>query len=95
MRAIFTFTAALLGLLCAPVSAAGPGTSAATFLNLGSSAPGLAEFYGMFMGVGFRTKYGNMDYTLLPYGELGNAHRFSFSLRFGAPKADAGVGVFK
>lgn len=24
-------------------------------------------------------------HTLLPYGELGNAHRFSFTLRFGGP----------
>lgn len=50
---------------------------------LGSEAPGLAEFYGMFMGAGFRSKFGSMDYTLLPYGELGNAHRFSFNVRFG------------
>jgi hypothetical protein len=63
--------------------------SAALGKALGSSAPGLAEFYGMFMGAGFRPKYGNMDYTLLPYGELGNAHRFSFTVRFGgAGQAD-------
>jgi hypothetical protein len=63
--------------------------SAALGKALGSSAPGLAEFYGMFMGAGFRSKYGNMDYTLLPYGELGNAHRFSFTVRFGgAGQAD-------
>jgi len=64
---------------------------------LGSSAPGLSEFYGMFMGAGFRSKFGSMDYTLLPYGELGNAHRFSFTVRFGgAPGAAPGgqlVGV--
>jgi hypothetical protein len=36
---------------------------------LGSDAPGLSEFYGMFLGTGFRSKFGNMDYTLLPYGE--------------------------
>ena len=50
---------------------------------LGSSASGVAEFYGMFMGVGFRSRTGSLDYTVLPYGELGSAHRFSFSLRFG------------
>ena len=62
--------------------------SAALGKALGSSAPGLAEFYGMFMGAGFRSKFGSMDYTLLPYGELGNAHRFSFTVRFGgAPPA--------
>ncbi|TBR20939.1 PorV/PorQ family protein [bacterium] len=61
--------------------------SAALGKALGSSAPGLAEFYGMFMGAGFRSKYGSMDYTLLPYGELGNAHRFSFTVRFGGPNS--------
>jgi len=50
---------------------------------LGSSAPGLSEFYGMFMGAGFRSSLGRMDYTILPYGELGNAHRFSFTVHFG------------
>jgi hypothetical protein len=50
---------------------------------LGSSASGISEFYGMFMGAGFRSKLGEFDYTLMPYGELGNAHRFSFTLRFG------------
>lgn len=61
--------------------------SAALGKALGSQAPGLAEFYGMFMGAGFRSKFGNMDYTLLPYGELGNAHRFSFTVRFGGPQS--------
>lgn len=50
---------------------------------LGSEASGLSEFYGMFIGVGFRSKLGNMDYSILPYGELGQAHRLSLSLRFG------------
>lgn len=65
---------------------------------LGTTAPGLSEFYGMFMGVGFRSRYGSLDYTLTPYGELGNAHRFSFTLRFGgAPKGTKGklVGVMR
>ena len=57
--------------------------SAALGRGLGSTAPGLAEFYGMFMGFGFRSKVGNLDYAILPIGELGNAHRFSFSLKFG------------
>ena len=61
--------------------------SAALGRALGSSAPGLSEFYGMFMGAGFRSKFGSMDYTLLPYGELGNAHRFSFTVRFGGPQS--------
>lgn len=69
--------------------------SAALGKALGSSAPGLAEFYGMFLGTGFRSKFGNLDYTLLPYGELGNAHRLSFTLRFGAPSAGKLVGVLR
>lgn len=59
----------------------------------GSEAPSLSEFYGMFMGVGFRSRLGNMDYALLPYGELGNAHRFSFTLRFGKSTAFAPRGI--
>jgi len=50
---------------------------------LGSAASGLSEFYGMFMGVGFRSKLGGLDYSITPYGELGSAHRFSISMRFG------------
>ncbi|MBI4349564.1 MAG: hypothetical protein HY553_22200, partial [Elusimicrobia bacterium] len=42
-----------------------------------------SEFYGMFMGVGFRSKLGTLDYSITPYGELGSAHRFSIGLRFG------------
>ncbi|MFH2204924.1 MAG: PorV/PorQ family protein [Elusimicrobiota bacterium] len=57
--------------------------SAALGRGLGSAAPGLAEFYGMFMGFGFRSKIGNLDYAILPIGELGNAHRLSFTLKFG------------
>lgn len=69
--------------------------SAALGKALGSTAPGLSEFYGMFMGTGFRSKFGSMDYTLLPYGELGNAHRVSFTVRFGGAgeAADKLVGV--
>lgn len=62
---------------------------------LGTSAPGMSEFYGMFMGAGFRTKMGSMDYTILPYGELGNAHRFSLTLRFGGKPGSGPIGVFR
>lgn len=49
---------------------------------LGSSSTGLSELFGFFMGVGFRFRQGSLDYALVPYGELGNAHRFSIGLRF-------------
>ncbi len=60
---------------------------------LGIDGPGLSEFYGMFMGVGFRSKMGSMDYALLPFGELGNTHRFSFTLRFGTPPKKGKTGA--
>lgn len=69
--------------------------SAAIGSQLGTDAPGLSEFYGMFLGTGFRTKFGNMDYTLLPYGELGNAHRLSFSIQFGRSRKTGRIGVFR
>lgn len=57
--------------------------------SLGRTASGLTEFYGMFMGVGFRSSLGVLDYALTPYGELGNSHRLSFSFSFGRPVAAA------
>ena len=51
---------------------------------LGTTASGISEFYGMFMGAGFISRFGNLDYAIVPYGELGTTHRFSFTLKFGA-----------
>ena len=62
---------------------AGEQRQAATGKALGSTASGLTDFYGMFLGAGVRTKLGNLDYALVPYGELGTAHRLSFSYKFG------------
>ncbi|MBI3288594.1 MAG: PorV/PorQ family protein [Elusimicrobia bacterium] len=52
--------------------------------TLGTTASGFTEFYGLFMGMGLQTKLGNIDYAIMPYGELGLAHRLSLGLRFGA-----------
>lgn len=60
--------------------------AAALGTALGTTASGIAEFYGMFLGTGLRTPFGNLDYALVPYGELGAAHRISFSLNFGPRK---------
>ncbi len=60
--------------------------SASLGTALGSTASGLSEFYGMYLGAGLRTPFGNLDYALVPYGELGTAHRVSFSMNFGAPR---------
>lgn len=54
--------------------------------TLGSAASGFAEFYGLYLGMGLQTKLGNLDYAIMPYGELGLAHRLSLGLRFGGPK---------
>ena len=64
---------------------AGEQRQAATGKALGSTASGLSDFYGMFLGAGVRTALGNLDYALVPYGELGTAHRLSFSMKFGTP----------
>jgi hypothetical protein len=53
--------------------------------TLGSTASGFAEFYGLFMGMGLQTRLGDIDYAIMPYGELGLAHRLSLGMRFGAP----------
>lgn len=63
--------------------------SAAMGKSLGSTASGLADFYGMTMGAGLRTPYGDLDYALVPSGELGTAHRISYTFNFGGPKAAA------
>lgn len=60
--------------------------SAALGNSLGSSASSLADFYGMTMGAGLRTAYGDLDYALVPSGELGTAHRISYSFNFGGSK---------
>jgi hypothetical protein len=51
--------------------------------TLGSTASGFSGFYGLFLGMGLQTKLGNLDYAIMPYGELGLAHRLSLGLRFG------------
>ena len=61
--------------------------TAALGKSLGSTASGLADFYGMSMGAGLRTPYGDLDYALVPSGELGTAHRLSYSFNFGGKKA--------
>jgi opacity protein-like surface antigen len=50
--------------------------------ELGGGASGVSALYGFFAGLGL--EYGDLrlDYALAPYGELGNAHRFSFAAEF-------------
>jgi len=57
--------------------------------ELGQTYSGISAFYGLFMGVGLRTKWGNFDYALQPQGDLGTENRFSFNVRFGAGKKAA------
>jgi len=44
---------------------------------------GLEGMYGLSMGIGVESGQWKMDYAMKPYGELGNTHRFSVSLKFG------------
>ena len=50
--------------------------------GLGGSASGVSAMYGFFAGLGFEYSNYKLDYALLPYGELGSAHRFSLGVRF-------------
>jgi hypothetical protein len=59
--------------------------------TLGSATSGFTEFYGLFLGMGLQTKLGNLDYAVLPFGELGLAHRVSLQLRFGGPADKTGA----
>lgn len=65
--------------------------AAALGKTLGSAASGLREFYGLYMGMGLQTKLGDLDYALMPDGELGLAHRLSLSMRFGGPAGQGGA----
>jgi hypothetical protein len=55
--------------------------NAITGKGFGGSS-GLSELYGFFMGLGFNLNPVKVEYALLPYGELGNSHRFSLSMKF-------------
>ncbi|MEI7528262.1 MAG: PorV/PorQ family protein [Elusimicrobiota bacterium] len=50
--------------------------------ELGGSGSGVSNLYGFFAGLGLLYRDFSLDYALTPYGELGNAHRFSFAFRF-------------
>ena len=60
--------------------------TAALGTTLGSTASGIASFYGMSLGAGLRTPFGDLDFAMVPYGELGTAYRMSFSYNFGGQK---------
>lgn len=51
--------------------------------TLGTTVSGLGDFYGMYLGTGLHTPFGNFDYALVPFGELGTSHWFTFALNFG------------
>lgn len=50
--------------------------------GFGNSATGVSAMYGFFAGLGFTFANVRLDYALLPYGDLGSAHRFSLALEF-------------
>ena len=41
---------------------------------------------GVTVGVGWRVRDFELDYALVPFGSLGNAHRFSISLQWGGKR---------
>lgn len=43
---------------------------------------GIDELYGFYFGFGIKILGIDLDYALLPYGELGKSHRFAISGRF-------------
>jgi len=43
---------------------------------------GVSAMYGLFVGLGFEYSGFDLDYALLPYGDLGSAHRFSLDYKF-------------
>ncbi|MFI5349393.1 MAG: PorV/PorQ family protein [Elusimicrobiota bacterium] len=63
--------------------------TAALGTTLGSTASGITDFYGMSLGAGLRTVFGDLDFAMVPYGELGTAYRMSYSYNFGGKKAEA------
>lgn len=50
--------------------------------ELGGGATGVSSLFGFFAGVGLYMGGFSLDYALAPYGELGSAHRVSFSMKF-------------
>ncbi|OGR43243.1 MAG: hypothetical protein A2X35_07845 [Elusimicrobia bacterium GWA2_61_42] len=42
---------------------------------------------GLRAGVGFRLSFLDLDYSMSPFGDLGEMHKIGLSMRFGAPKA--------
>lgn len=52
-------------------------------LQTASGAEGIGNFSGLGAGVGFKLRNYQMDYAFTPFGELGDTHRFSFSVGFG------------
>ena len=63
--------------------------TAALGTTLGSTASGITDFYGMSLGAGLRTPFGDLDFAMVPYGELGTAYQMSYSYNFGGPKPAA------
>lgn len=50
--------------------------------GFGDDVSGVAGMYGFFAGAGFAYSGFTLDYALLPYGDLGTAHRFSVGMKF-------------
>jgi len=52
-------------------------------LGYGVYHKGFEDTSGITTGIGFKFENYTLDYAFVPYGELGNTHRISFSMKFG------------
>ena len=48
----------------------------------GDTTSGVDGLFGFYFGLGFRFADFNLDYAMLPYGDLGSSHRFSLGMKF-------------
>jgi long-subunit fatty acid transport protein len=59
-------------------------------LGYGAYHKGFEDISGLSTGIGFKFENYTLDYAFVPYGELGNTHRISFSMKFGGKIKEEG-----
>ena len=57
-------------------------------IGYGAYTEGLEGLSGITLGVGFRYQNYIIDYVFVPYGQLGDTHRISFSMKLGKEKIE-------
>jgi len=69
----------------------GKGIIVSPRIGYGANREGLEGLSGITLGVGFRYQNYIIDYVFVPYGQLGNTHRISFTMKLSKEK----IGVLK